>query len=376
LAKTHGDLPGFGVTRPYLEWQIRRRLGEHGNVRILSPRTVAGLLTSPDGDLITGVRLTPAPGGEPADTLPADLVVDASGRQSRTPHWLTEIGYRPPVEQQIKIDLTYASWFMTAEPTLLGGDLGVVVGFTQAIPRAGSVIRVEGNKWLVALAGYAGSHPPTTQEDCLDFAQHLAVPDVYQALRGATTQDRPTYFRVRHAVRRHYQRLDRFPEGLVVLGDAACCFNPVYGQGMSVAAAQALILREDLRQGRRSVASLRRQMARAGEVAWAMSVNSDLRLPWISGRRTPLIRAANAYTALLFRAAHHDPKVARTFFRVAHLVERPTTLARPNITARVLLGSARRIAPLPVPCTPHTSQTNPQAASHTVGTKSTDASDE
>src|SRR5581483_1621041 len=99
---------------------------------------------------------------------------------------------------------------------------------------------------------------------------------------------------------------------------AACCFNPVYGQGMSVAAQQALILREGLRRGRSTV-SLRRRIARASDVAWLMSVWSDLRLPWISGRRTPLIRAANAGTGLLFRAAHYDPVVARGFFRVAHL---------------------------------------------------------
>jgi 2-polyprenyl-6-methoxyphenol hydroxylase-like FAD-dependent oxidoreductase len=341
LARTHGDLPALGVTRPYLEWQIRRRLQAQTNVHIMSPYTITELLATPDCRAITGVRMTTEGSSEPI-VLPADLVVDASGRRSRTPSWLATLGYRPPHEERFRIDVAYASWGVRAPADLLGGDLGIAVGVTRANPRAGSIIRVEDGKWLVSLLGYGDNAPPSKLDDCLEFARRLAVPDIYGALREATAQERPVHFQIRHSVRRHYQRLARFPEGLVVLGDAACCFNPIYGQGMSVAAVQALILRDRLRQGRPSVASLRRQLAQAGDVAWAMSVGGDLHLPWVSGRRTLAVRAANAYMTLLPRAAHRDPAMARAFFRVAHLLERPASLARPTLAARLLLGSARR----------------------------------
>jgi 2-polyprenyl-6-methoxyphenol hydroxylase-like FAD-dependent oxidoreductase len=352
MAKTYGDLPGLAITRPYLEWQIRRRLQEQANVQILSTHTVTGLVASPDRRVIIGIRVISTNNGKTGATLPADLVVDASGRQSRAPDWLSEIGYLAPPEERLRIDIAYASWSATAPANLLGDDLGIVVGFTRANPCGGSLMRVEGDKWLVSLAGYSPSAPPATLEGCLEFAQRLAVPDLHHALQETTARDRPAHYRLRHSVRRHYERLARFPEGLVVLGDAACCFNPVYGQGMSVAAGQALILREGLRQEHRPVASLRRQLARAGKVAWTLSVTSDLRLPWVSGRRTLLVRAANGYTTMLFRAAHRDPAVTRGFFRVAHLVEPPLALARPNFTARLLLGSVRRVGRSTPPTSP------------------------
>ncbi len=341
LARTYGDLPALGVTRPFLEWQVRRRLQAHANVRFMSPYTVTGLLASPDRRFITGVRVASDGSAETA-VLPADVVVDASGRRSRTPDWLSALGYRPPYEERLKIDIGYASWAVHAPADLLDGDLGIAVGVTRTNPRAGSIVRVEDDKWLVSLAGYGDDAPPGKRDGCLEFARQLPVPDIYEALGKTTAQHDPTRFRVRHSTRRHYHRLARFPEGLVVLGDAACCFNPIYGQGMSVAAVQALLLRNVLRQSRPSVASLRRQLAHACDVAWTMSVSSDLRLPWVSGRRTLAVRLANVYMTLLPQAAHGDPSMARAFFRVAHLLARPTSLARPDLAARLLLGSARR----------------------------------
>jgi 2-polyprenyl-6-methoxyphenol hydroxylase-like FAD-dependent oxidoreductase len=283
LAKTHGDVPAVSLTQPYLEWQLRRQLAGKANVRMLTSRSVVGLRASGDGRRIASVLLggtaDRSNGDEHAEALPCDLVVDASGRGSRTPEWLTHLGYRPPAEQRVEVGLSYASWFLTAPDDLLGGDLGVVIGFTREIPRAGSVVRVEGGRWMAAMAGYPGHAPPSTVEECLDFARRLAAPDVYHALREATSQDGPAHFRFRSSTRRLYHRLDRFPDGLVVLGDAACCFNPVYGQGMAVAALQALAMRQALARPGRSTASLRGAIARAAAVAWAMSTGNDLRLP-------------------------------------------------------------------------------------------------
>jgi 2-polyprenyl-6-methoxyphenol hydroxylase-like FAD-dependent oxidoreductase len=339
MAQASSGLPGLAVTRPFLEFRLRLRLAEATNVSIVAPCTAVGLIASSDGRSVAGVRITAA--GSDAEELEADLVVDASGRGSHIPGWLSEIGFPQPDEDKVNVDLAYSSCTATLPANALQGDLGIAVGATVANPRGGGMIRTENDGWLVSLVGYRNVHPPVTPEGFLAFAQTLPVPDIYDALRAATSLSRPVRYRVHHAVRRHYERLGRFPDGLVVLGDAVTSFNPIYGQGMSVAANQALILRGCLGRGPDALRRARREIAQAGAVAWHMSVSSDLRMPWIEGTRTPWVRLGNAYVEYLYRAAHHDPAVACAFMRVANLVDPPRRIVSPTIALRVLTSSLR-----------------------------------
>jgi 2-polyprenyl-6-methoxyphenol hydroxylase-like FAD-dependent oxidoreductase len=340
LTRARSGLPGIGVTRPGLEHHLRRRVGELPNVTFEESTAAAGFAVTPDGRAVTGLRVVRdgVPGARPAD-----LVVDASGRGSRTPQWLAELGYPAPREDRIRIDVAYVTCWYSVPRDVVGGDNGIVVGGLPANPRGGAMIRTEGGLWLVSLAGYRGAHPPVTPEGFLAFAAALPVSDIHRALTASTPVDRPVRYRFPAAVRRRYELLRRFPDRLVVLGDAVCSFNPIYGQGMSIAAQQALILQRALRAVRRpgtGLPDLRRDIARAGAVAWFMSVSSDLRMPWIEGRRTPIVRLGNAYTARLYRAARHDAVVARGFVRVANLVDPPTRILRPGMVLRVLAGNA------------------------------------
>jgi 2-polyprenyl-6-methoxyphenol hydroxylase-like FAD-dependent oxidoreductase len=338
LARGTSDLPALSITRPRLEYRVRARVSALANVSIVAPRAVVGFVAGAGGGSVTGVRLADG-------TLAADLVVDASGRRSATPTWLRELGYPPPVEERIPIDVGYATCVFALPDGTLRGELGIVVGATADNPRGGGMIRIADGRWLVSLAGYRGTHPPVTLDGFLAFAGALVVPDIYEVLRAATPVGRPVRYRVPHATRRRYERLKRFPAGLVVLGDAVSSFNPLYGQGMSVAAEEALILRRCLRGGAPSSPRLRRKIARASAVAWTMSTSSDLRMPWIDGPRGPLVRWGNAYAARVYRASERDPVVARAFLRVANLVDAPTRLVRPAMAVRVLAGAARRAAP-------------------------------
>ena len=338
LTQTHSDLPALGVTRPHLELHVRNRVRAHDNIRFLTQRTVAGLIAAPGGRGVAGVRLMPSSRGDPDQAVEADLVVDASGRHSSMPRWLVDLGYDPPREERVAIDIGYTSWFVRAPDDLLAGDLGVAVGATPAVPRGGALVRVEGERWLVSLAGYQGNHPPAGLDECLAFAARMVVPDIYQALATSPPLSEPARFSVRHAVRRHYERLARFPDGLVVLGDAACVFNPIYGQGMTVAATQALALRQFLRSVR-PVTQLREAIAQASGTAWRLSVMSDRRMPWIGTGRISE-RVSNRYATMIFHAAQRDPRVARAFIRVANLVQPPQSLVHPMIAARILARGA------------------------------------
>jgi hypothetical protein len=272
-------------------------------------------------------------------------VVDATGRGSRTPTWLAALGYARPGTEQVRIGLGYATRTYRLPADALGGDLGVLQAPTPTHPRGAALLRLEGDRWMVTLVGVLGDHPPTDPDGFLAFARSLRFPDVYQAIRDGEPLDDPVAFRFPASVRHRYERLDRFPDGLLVVGDAVASFNPIYGQGMSVAAAQALALRRHLARGTRpQPRRLFGELARVVDVPWDIAVGGDLAFPGVQGRRTVKVRLGNAYLARLHAAAARDARLAAAFLRVAGLVAPPASLLRPGVLLRVLQHGRRPAA--------------------------------
>jgi hypothetical protein len=198
---------------------------------------------------------------------------------------------------------------------------------------------------MVTLVGILGDHPPTDPDGFLAFARSLRFPDIYQTIRDGEPLDDPVAFRFPASVRHRYERLTRFPDGLLVVGDAVCSFNPIYGQGMSVAAAQALALRRHLERGTEpQPRRLFAELARVVDVPWDIAVGGDLAFPGVQGRRTVKVRLVNAYLARLHAAAAHDAALASAFMRVAGLVAPPESLLRPGVVLAVLRGTLRPAA--------------------------------
>ena len=328
------------VSRPLLEGHVRARVRALPNLRFLDSCDIVGLAATPDGRRVTGARVLRRVDGGAEELLGADLVVDATGRGSRTPIWLEALGYERPDEEQVRVGLGYTTRTYRLPPDALDGDLAVLDATTPEYPRGGALLRLEGDRWMVTLAGMLGDHPPTDPDGFLDFARSLRFPDIYQTIRDAEPLDDPVPFRFPASVRHRYERLDSFPDGLLVMGDAVCSFNPIYGQGMSVAALEALTLRRHLQRGaepqpRRFFGDLTRVV----DVPWDIAVGGDLAVPGVQGRRTLKVRLVNAYIARLHAAAAHDASLASAFVRVAGLVAPPQTLLRPNVALRVLRAS-------------------------------------
>jgi len=328
------------ASRPLLESHVRARVQAIPNLRLLDSCDVLGLAATPDGRRVTGARVLRRADGSAEELLGADLVVDATGRGSRIPIWLQALGYAPPDEEQVRIGLGYATRIYRLPPDALDGDLGVLQAATPQHPRTGALLLLEGDRWMLTLAGILGDHPPTDPDGFLDFVRSLQVPDIYEAVRDAEPLDDPVAFRFPASVRHRYEKLDRFPDGLLVVGDAVASFNPIYGQGMSVAALEALTLRRHLERGmepqpRRFLGDL----ARVVDVPWDMAAGGDLVFPGVEGRRTAKVRLVSAYLARLHAAAAHDAHLATAFLRVAGLVAPPQSLLRPGVALRVLRGS-------------------------------------
>ncbi|GEM32188.1 FAD-binding monooxygenase [Nocardia neocaledoniensis NBRC 108232] len=331
LAAGATGLTSLIATRSLLETVLRRRTLRTRGIELLTRTTAQGLVG--DAERVRAVRVT-GPAGE--QTLAADLIVDASGRGSRITQWLDEIGAEVPEEERLDVDLGYASRFFRHRPGQLGGQASVIVS-TGADGRGGGAVRVEGDRWHVTLAGMLGDHPPTDDQGFRDYAASLSAPDIHTIVVGSDALGEPVPYRFRTAVRRRFDRQSAPPAGLVVLGDAQCAFNPLYAQGMTVAALQAAALRDSL-DADDLPARFYATAADAVAVAWQLAAGSDLRHPGVEGRRTLRTRLTDVFVTRVQRVAHHDPRVARTFLRVAHLVDPPTALTAPGTLRRILLS--------------------------------------
>jgi 2-polyprenyl-6-methoxyphenol hydroxylase-like FAD-dependent oxidoreductase len=326
------------ASRPLIEAHVRRRVRALPGVEIRDRCDVAGLVASAGRERITGVRILPRADGSAEEVLTADVVVAAGGRSGRLPAWLEGLGYPRPHEDRVAIDIMYASRPLRVAPGALGRDKLVLIGARPGCPRTLALAAQEHGRWLLTVAGYRGHHPPTDPDGFLAFATGVAPPAVAAAIRDAE----PLGDIVTHGfpanVRRRYERLRRFPAGLVPIGDAVCSFNPLYGQGMAVSVVEAAALRRCLADGTGDLA--RRFFAAAGpsiDHAWEMAIGGDLALPEVDGPRPARLRAINAYLGRLQAAAEHDPVVAMAFVNVVSMLEKPQRLLRPRIVRRVVM---------------------------------------
>jgi 2-polyprenyl-6-methoxyphenol hydroxylase-like FAD-dependent oxidoreductase len=337
----------LGASRDLIDQVVRRRVAAIPNVRIRQRVAVDCLIQRPgDTPGIAGVRLWARPAGRGADRvreeLAADLVVVADGRNSRLPDWLTALGYEPARETVVNSFQGYAS--RRYRPPA-GFEAGWKALYIQQAPpdhpRGGLIAPVEGGFWLVSLVGGDGHYPPVDEAGFLDFARSLRSPALYEAIAEAEPLTPIVGQRATENRLRHYDRLGRFPTGLVVLGDAACAFNPVYGQGMTAAAIGAEVLDRWLRgkssrHGRGRGLVFQHSLARATSAAWRLSTGADYGFRTTEG--TPQGRPARwtgRYLARVMQAATRRPWIMRRLSRVFHLLHPPAILLGPGVLVRL-----------------------------------------
>jgi 2-polyprenyl-6-methoxyphenol hydroxylase-like FAD-dependent oxidoreductase len=340
---TTSGLEGLLVSRPRLEAGVLARVRALPNVRVLEDCDVPGVLASEDRARITGIRLVQRASGDAEATLMADLVVDATGRGSRSPAWLAELGYEKPEEQQVRIDLGYASRLYRRTPDQLPGLRGFAIAGAPPRGRNGVLLMQEGNCWNVTLGGYNGDFAPLDSQGFVEFARGLPTPELYQLIKDAEPLTDPLPYRFKANLRRHYDRLKRFPDGYLVFGDAICSFNPVYAQGMTVAANEALVLHACLAQGSANLAQrFFKDVRPVLDGPWQVAVGNDLQLPHVEGSRTRMDRFMSWYIGKLHIAAHNDAALSVVFLEVVNMMAPPPRLLHPRVALRVLRGNLAR----------------------------------
>ncbi|HLX48009.1 MAG TPA: FAD-binding monooxygenase [Streptosporangiaceae bacterium] len=347
LHPAHSGLISVPATRPVLEHHVRNRVQKIPNVRFLEGYDILDPAATADGSRVTGVRVQRKDGGEP-EVLEAGLVIDVTGRGSRTPAWLDRLGYSRPAEDRVKIDLAYTTRHYRVPSDPFGDEIAIIAAATPSHPRGAFYYRLPGpgNRVELSLTGVLGDHPPADPEGFLAYVRSLPVPDIYLSIRESEPIDDPVTFKFPASVRRRYERLTRFPQNFLVMGDAVCSFNPVYAQGMTVSAQQSLALRRHLERGltprpREFFA----EISRVIDSPWEFAAIADLGYPGVEGPRSAKVRMINAYITRLQKAAVHDPSLTNAFMRVAGLIDEPTSLLRPGRVLRVLRQSNRPPSP-------------------------------
>jgi 2-polyprenyl-6-methoxyphenol hydroxylase-like FAD-dependent oxidoreductase len=266
--------------------------------------------------------------------------VDAGGRSSHTPQWLGAIGAKPPAEQRIDSGLCYTTrlYHAPAHPGYKGIYL---IPYPESTRGAVVMPTEEKDMFLVTLSGLAGDEPPTDPKGYESFAKRLPHPIVYDWIMAAQPQGPPMGFRGTANVRRRYERLGGRPRGLLVVGDAACSFNPVYGQGITVAAIAAVALRQALARGERSTKRMQRIVAASAAQAWTISGGADKKMPGATGNAVepgPADRFADWYLARVEAHSAANLAVGVPFRDVLHLIAPARALFSWPVLRTVLFG--------------------------------------
>jgi len=332
------------ASRALLEFHVRRRTLALPNVSVRAGAGVAGLLTSDNRSTVTGVRL------EDGTVIDADLVVDATGRQCRSVRWLEELGYEAPPVSEVDIDVAYASRIFRRDRSRPSGWEFALVLAGPPTGRQAVAFPLEGDRWIVTLAGMHGERPPADEAGFLAFARNLPSPEVADLIESSEPLAPIVTHRLHSNQRRHVEKLRRVPGGLVLLGDAVCSFNPTYGQGMTTAALQAEALGQALDRvptldARFVKASYKRQ-AKAVTPAWQLTTGADFALPATVGPKAPGTDLLNRYIPHVFRAAQVDEAVCLRVIEVTTLLRKPPALLTPRMMVKVF--RARRHLPAPV----------------------------
>ena len=327
-------------SRPFLECHVRRRLRAVPNVTILSGLDAAEMTSSADRNRVTGVRVVNRASGAEQE-LTADLVIDAMGRGAHTPNLLESLGYGRPVEDQIVMRTCYVSQPLRIPPGTV--EQLVAVGAAPGRPTGMFLLGYENDTWIFTVFGMVGHEPPGDLAGMVSFAQEYTPAHVLAAVRAAEPLGEVIRHRMPSSQWRRYDKMRRFPEGLLVCGDAICSFDPIYGQGMTVSALDAVALRDCLVRGRHDLARRYfRAAAKSIGVAWRMGAGSDLAFPEVQGRRSLSMRVTNRLADWVLTACESDAVIVEKFFRVNNFIDPPVRLMHPSFISRVAAVNLRR----------------------------------
>ena len=334
------DMSFLCASRPLIEHVLRKTLlDQYRNVVIREDCSVTGIELSTDAP----PEVSFLPDGEKNrhESTVADLMIDATGRNSRTPYWLQQQGFAKVRETMVKPYLGYATRLYKNVTMPPGVRATIVMAKDPDMTRGGVLFPIEKDQYICTLYGFSKDYPPTHEAEFLDFAKSLRSEVIYQGIAHAHPQTPAKAFVKNESVYRHYAKNGIWPRGFLVTGDAVCSFNPIYGQGMTAAILATESLAKKIQLGNPTspawAKNTQQKIVNAYRAAWTISINEDLRWPATEGSKVGwVLRAMHRFSNLIGTAATHDPRVAYTYIKVLHMSASPAALLTPGMVARIL----------------------------------------
>ena len=337
--KFESNMEFLCASRPLIEHALRAiLLDQCTNVVIQGDCSVTGIQLSRDAS----PQITFLPDGkkDSHENIVADLVIDATGRNSRTPYWLQQQGFAAVRETLVKPYLGYATRLFKNVTMPAGVCAIIVMAKDPDMTRGGVLFPIENDQYICTLYGFSKDYPPTDEAGFLNFAKSLRSDIIYRGIVHADPQTPAKAFVKNESVYLHYAENGAWPQGFLVTGDAVCSFNPIYGQGMTAAVLASESLAKTIQQSGAASAAWAKQAQRkivnAYRAAWTISTNEDLRWPATEGSKAGFaLRAMHRFSDLIGIAATHDQRVAYTYIKVLHMTATPAALLTPWMAARI-----------------------------------------
>lgn len=355
-----GWLPSFssemeiiGASRRLLDYAVYQRLAKETTITIRQNTDVLALCTDNARQHVTGLQVTDRENGR-VEEISANLIVDASGRSSKAPEWLAQLGYQPPSELRVNAFPGYATC-LYEKPSNFNKPWKAIyiMPSPPELSRGGVILPMEGGGWQVTLIGIGRDYPPTDEQGFLEFAHSLNSPDIYEAIKDAKPLTAPYGYRRAENRLRQFDQLPAYLEGFLAIGDAVYALNPVYGQGMTLASIASLLLDTCLTEHKAQhsqgdfdglAASFQKRLGKELIAPWQQATNEDMRWPETEGKQnlSPVMRFMNNYLKQVMQAMPGSVKVTDAFYRVQHMIAPPTTLMRPDVILAVIKTNLTR----------------------------------
>jgi flavin-dependent dehydrogenase len=341
------DMEATASSRRLLDHTVYERLSENPKVIFKANCQVAAICTDDDNERVIGVQVHNRANGRVED-IPAELVVDASGRSSKAPEWLRQNGFQPPEEQTVNAFPGYATRIYEI-PEEFADDWKVlyIMPNPPHVTRGAIILPMEGNRWHVSLIGMNRDYPPTDEAGFLEFARSLVSPKIYDGIKNAKAVTPISGYRRAANRMRRYDRMEKYLEGFLALGDAVYALNPVYGQGMTLAAIASQLLDKNLAEHAEMnpgddfsglAQKFQGQLAKELVAPWQTATNEDMR--WTDTEGKQELDAASkfigGYFNMVLKTMPHSVKVTNSFYQVQHMIAPPTILMKPDVLLTVL----------------------------------------
>jgi len=325
----------FTQTRALLEQTIRETLKKNSRVEIQESSITSFELEKPNK-----INLVNSKG----EKIKADLIVDCSGRNTKTPTWLYDIGYPKPKEQRVDSFVGYATRrYLPPKNFDKNWKMLVILNKPTSNPRAGIIYPIEGGKWLVGLSGIGKTYPPVDEKGFLEFTKNLESKELYDSLKNATPDSEISGYQIQGSRKYLYEKVSSWPENLIVIGDAVSVFNPFYGQGITSAALGCKIL-DDVLQNHRLDAkfaqNFQSRVAKTISLPWILGTSEDLRWPTTMGKRPNIVtRIIQNHAQKVLLLGPKSKLATKSFLQMMHMIKSPLVLFHPLILVQLMVNS-------------------------------------